>query len=115
MGRSFPQQRLRRAAILVLAAGLSTAGAIYLTATDPAENELVAGFRTSKAYRHDLEAYGGKLNVVAGDLGRWFESLWQGEGLAGTVAVLTVALAALLWYLSRPLPPPEDPMAPRHG
>ena len=31
----------------------------------------------SKLYRHNLEVYGGKLNVIMDDFRRWFVGLWQ--------------------------------------
>ena len=50
----------------------------------------------TKLYRHDLEVYGGRANVLADDFREWFAGLWHGRNLAFTVAVLTV-LAALAW------------------
>ena len=47
--------------------------------------------------------YGGTANVMATELREGFDRLWHGRALAGTLAVLTlaVALAAYL-LLSRP-------------
>jgi hypothetical protein len=62
----------------------------------------------TKLYRHDLEVYGGRANVLADDFREWFAGLWHGRTLAFTVAGLTV-LAALAWRFvsaSPAVPPP---------
>jgi hypothetical protein len=102
-----PRRRLVAAAILLF--GLGSALVIFVTAApDPAS---APGGRPedSKQYLRDMELYGGKANVLASEYRQWFESLWQGRRLAGTVVALT--LAALLFFLvaSTPLPPGADP------
>ncbi len=45
----------------------------------------------SKMYRHNLEVYGGKLNVIMDDFRSWFGDLWHGKSLAviiGGTAIL---------------------------
>jgi hypothetical protein len=92
------KKRLDIAARLVLVAGAIASTAIYLTASQEEQNALVSEFRDSKAYRHELEVYGGKLSVVSDELTRWFSSLWQGETLAFTVAFVSTAVALLLFW-----------------
>ena len=46
-----------------------------------------------------LELYGGKINVLAVELHQWLASLWRGKALAYTLAVLTLMLSALLWFI----------------
>ena len=42
---------------------------------------------------------GGKMALVASDMNRRFSSLWQGQQLAFTVLIITVAVAAA-YYLT---------------
>lgn len=95
------KKRLERSAWLTLLAGGLASTAIYLTASPDEQNGLVEGFRGSKAYRHELEAYGGKLIIVSNELIYWFSSLWQGETLAFTVAFIALSIALLLFCSSR--------------
>ncbi len=98
------QRRLYLAAAAILLAGLGSAFAIYLAAEDTAPSDLVIEFESSKAYRHELELYGGKLNVLASDLMAWFDGLWHGRALAFTVAAITVAVAAGVFLVAHQLP-----------
>ncbi len=62
----------------------------------------------SKQYLRQMEEYGGKANLLASELRKWFDSLWHGRRLAATVTCLTFLF--LLFYLvgSTPLPPSLD-------
>jgi len=96
------------ASAAVLALGLCAAAAIYVMAGDDADNavgyEVINGVaypvapEDSKAYQRQLERFGGKANVLAAELNRWFAGLWHGKPLAFTVACLSIA-AALALYL----------------
>ena len=103
--------RLRRNAVsaAVLAAGLVAAAVIRLTATPPPPDPLGDQAATSKKYLREMERFGGKANVVASEYREWFDGLWQGKRLAGTVAVLSVLLAAILFVALTPLPPADRP------
>jgi len=92
------KKRLDIAARLVLLTGVVASTAIYLLATPDEQNLLVNEFQDSKAYRHELEAYGGKLSIVSDELARWFSSLWHGENLAFTVAFVSTAVALLFFW-----------------
>jgi multisubunit Na+/H+ antiporter MnhB subunit len=98
------KKRLVQSAWLVLAGGAVASAAIYLTAATNGQNSLQEGFRGSKVYRHELEAYGGKLSLVSDELTSWFASLWQGETLAFTVAAIAADSAFLLLWLARRIP-----------
>jgi hypothetical protein len=43
-------------------------------------------------------ALGGKFAVLTAEFNDWFASLWHGRALAGTVAVLAVAIAAACFW-----------------
>ena len=72
---------------------------LYVTASPPPPHPLGYDPFASKKYVHDLELYGGKINVLAVELHQWLASLWRGKALAYTVAVLTLMLASLLWFI----------------
>ena len=99
-----PQKRLHLMAALILVVGLGAALAIYLTAEDPVENELIYAFEHSKKYVRDLELYGGKLNVMANELSRWFDGLWQGTSLAYTVACISLIVSGGIRIVAQYLP-----------
>jgi len=104
--------------IVVLALGLSAAAVIYATADDEADNtmgyEIVNGVAypvatpNTKRYRHELERYGGKMAVVTDEFGNWFAGLWHGRPLACTLAVLTVALAGVIFLVAYRFTPDRD-------
>jgi hypothetical protein len=86
------------AAILLI--GLSSSVLIYLSAENYSERvlgyEMLGGSVypimpvDSKKYRHDLELYGGKANVLADEFISWFNGLWHGKSLAFTLACITI-------------------------
>ena len=45
----------------------------------------------SKAYRHQIERFGGKMAVFADEFGRWIKRLTTGRWLAALIALLSVA------------------------
>lgn len=54
-------------------------------------------------YKHDLELYGGKLNVLADQFMRWFAGLWHGRSLAFTVACITVVISLVFFFVAHNL------------
>lgn len=88
------QTRLYLVAALILLVGLGAAALIYLTAGNGSDSSMVEDFQNSKRYIHDLELYGGKMNVLMDQFHRWFAGLWQGKSLAFTVACITLAISS---------------------
>jgi len=90
-------------AAIILLVGSGSAILIYLTAENDSESalgyEVAGGYvypirpEDSKVYRHDLELYGGKANVLASEFMRWFVGLWHGRSLAFTVACITIFIS----------------------
>ncbi|HEV8117438.1 MAG TPA: hypothetical protein VGQ32_02875 [Thermoanaerobaculia bacterium] len=112
-----PEERLRAATRGIVIAGFAAAVILYITAGPPPQNPLGYDPLQTKAYRHELEVFGGKANVIVAEFQDWFESLWHGRQLAYTVAVLSI-LAAYLFQLTVRLiqadpeePEPPDPMS----
>ena len=68
-------------------AGFATAVVIYFVNAAPDD---ASGYRLedSKKYVREMEIYGGKMNLLASELGNWFGGLWHGRSLAFTVAVI---------------------------
>jgi hypothetical protein len=104
--------RRRLKAIAILVAGLGSALVIFLTATAAPANPLGYEPEDTKRYIREMEVYGGKANVLASEFRKWFEGLWHGRSLAGTVVFLTLLCLLFYLFVSTPLPPEED-AAPR--
>jgi hypothetical protein len=100
------RKRVISAAILLV--GLASAVAIWIAnpdAPDTTEEQL----ENTKKYLRAMETYGGKANLLASDLRRWFDGLWHGRTLAYTVAVLTLlVLVAYRLATMQLLPDDED-------
>jgi hypothetical protein len=91
--------------------GLGLAVFLYVTAAAPPPYPLGYDPFTSKKYVHELELYGGKINILAVELQQWLASLWRGKALAYTIAVLTLMLASLLWFIGSRAASPLEPQA----
>lgn len=105
------KSRLYLIAVIILLTGLGGAAVIYFTAADNSNDVLgyeMAGGNVypvtpedSKVYMHNLELYGGKINVLANELTRWFQGLWHGKSLAFTIAFITVITSFCLFLIAR--------------
>jgi len=93
---------LRRCSLItagILAAGLGSAIVIYCTAGEQPENPF-AEYENSKRFLNAVERMGGKTSVLANDMGNWFSRLWQGQQLAFTIAVITLVVAAVYYFIA---------------
>lgn len=102
------QRAMRFLAAAILACGLSAAAVVFVTTPSEDENAdrlLVRNAENSRKYQLELRRIGGKAAVAAAQFDEWFDSLWHGRRLAGTLAVISVA-GALLCLLAARLPPP---------
>ena len=109
---------LSLASVIILAAGLAASLVIYQRAGSEAKS--VLGYEgtdgslypvmpgDSKQYERGMELYGGKANLLADRLRRWFLGLWQGRSLAVTVAVTAVVVSLGLFFWANFLLPPPD-------
>ncbi|HZC77470.1 MAG TPA: hypothetical protein VE258_06955 [Ktedonobacterales bacterium] len=97
---------MKRLALVVLIAGLAAGAAVYLLAEEPeATAYVIVGDTaypvdpsTSKAYRRQLERYGGKAALLFDDINSWIAARFQGKQLGVTIAAASAA-AALIMYL----------------
>lgn len=86
-------------AVTILLAGCIGSVIIYVTAESPSENPFEE-FEHSKRFTRSVEVIGGKMALVANDMSKWFSSLWQGQQLAFTVVIITVAIAAAYYLIA---------------
>ncbi len=117
-GKILPRRtRLNLISAIILVIGLGGAALIYHRAANLPGG--ASGYETadgtilpmmpedSKMYRHNLEVYGGKMNVMMDDFRRWFVGLWQGKSLALIIACTTIIISYGFFYaanyLSQPL------------
>src|SRR5713226_915557 len=100
-----PEESIRFGTRAILVIGFAAAALIYLTAQPPPGNPLGYDPLDTKKYLHDLEVYGGKANVIAAEFREWFASLWHGERLAFTLAVITVIAAFAFKFFATRLQP----------
>lgn len=98
---------LQLVGVCVLVAGLVTALLIYRSADDT-DNEgqvyefvggeaYVTSVRETKAYRHELERFGGRASLLADDFKHWLASLWGAKGVAGLVAAAAILLTRVFF------------------
>jgi hypothetical protein len=102
---------------IILLVGFVGAAFIYRTAANAPNNVLgyVEGDGSvypvmpedSKTYLRDMELYGGKANVLADELRRWFAGLWHGKSLAYTIACVSALLALGVFSAAARLPDEE--------
>ena len=86
--------RARRVAWVLLAAGLTAAAVLYLRAK-PVPPDALGDMMDAKRSVRELQQYGGGLNMLLVQFLNWFEGLWEGRSLAGMVALLSAAAAAI--------------------
>jgi hypothetical protein len=97
----------RRAVVFgILAVGWAAALVVYLTAAPPDNSADDA--EATKQYLYQMERVGGKANSFASGIRLWFDALWHGRRLAGTVAFLTLVVAGGYLFATLPLPGRAD-------
>jgi hypothetical protein len=94
--------------VIILVIGLASAAWIYQRAGNTPYGALGYEFadgtiypimpQDSKMYRHNLEVYGGKFNVMLDDFRRWFLGLWHGKSLAFMIAGASLIISCGLFY-----------------
>jgi hypothetical protein len=100
--------RLRLISATILMIGFGSAISIYLTVDSAPGNPLGYEPEDSRQYLREMEIYGGKANVLASELRRWFNGLWHGKRLTLTVACITALLASAFWLVAAQLPSDDE-------
>jgi hypothetical protein len=91
-----PQAALRLAAAVILLVGWGSAWVIYLAADAVPEDPVLEQMQNSKMIRRDLQIYGGKMNLLSYDAGRWFSRHSHGQALWLPIAALSGLTALVL-------------------
>lgn len=94
---SLDTSRFRSIAVLIFFIGMLSSIVIFFTDHPASENFLGYDPTDNKMYLHDLQVFGGKINIIAVEFTRWFYGLWQGKTLSYTVALITVVVASIFW------------------
>lgn len=103
------RSELQLIAAIVLIAGLAAGVGVYVFAEDEqsATSYVIVGDSaypvdpsSTKAYVRELERFGGKAAVIFDEFNRWFAARWQGKALGLTVAWISIAAAALIYWIS---------------
>jgi hypothetical protein len=92
--------RLNLIAFVISLVGLGSAVIIYLTFENPPER-IFSAYEQSKMFRHEMEAAGGKLNMLTSDFMIWFDGLWHGKPLAFTIGWITVIISIMILYIAQ--------------
>jgi len=87
------------ASIMTFFIGASLSLYIYLTSQDVPES-VFYDYEHSKRYRHEMEAAGGKLNIVLNEMYQQFLRLFEGRALALFVAVITLMASISLIFIA---------------
>jgi hypothetical protein len=96
--RSPWQKRWYLAGTGVLAGALIAAALIFASAAPP--DDAVSFYSAvDPRYQIELQRIGGNAAVLMAQLHQWFDGLWHGRALAGTVAVLGIAVAGACFFI----------------
>jgi hypothetical protein len=95
---------------IILVVGLASAAFIYQRAVNDPYGEVtdetmhLIMLQNSKLYRHNLEVFGGKLNVIMDDFRRWLTELWHGKSLAFIIVCISIIISVGFFYTANYLP-----------
>ncbi|WGS53821.1 hypothetical protein LFL96_22520 [Paraburkholderia sp. D15] len=96
--RLSPRKRFYMAGAAILIVSLIAAAMLYAVAPPP--DSAVSQYSIADPrYQIELQRIGGNAEVLMAQLHDWFDGLWQGTALAGTVAVLGVAMAGACFFI----------------
>lgn len=101
----------------ILFVGLISAALIYLFAPDGGGADPAGEIASGRVYEYNIERIGGKATVYAARFNRWLAGLWHGRPLAYTVAVLSVAIALVCFWVAHMVfvRSPSEPDEGREG
>ena len=88
-------RNVQRFGLAVIAIGLIAAAAVHFTAGADADTDALAQQREMR----ELARLGGTATVQTVKFNRWLGSLWHGERLAGTLAVLGLLVGGACWKI----------------
>jgi hypothetical protein len=88
---------VQRLGLGIIALGLIAAAAVYLVAGADADGDADPVARQREM--RELERLGGTASVQTVKFQQWVDSLWHGERLAGTLAVLGLIVGGTCWKI----------------
>jgi hypothetical protein len=91
-----PHRRVRLAGLFVLVAGWIAAAIVLVAAARAGDDDAPPAARGET---RTLERIGGQAVVRTVAFDRWFASLWQGERLGWTLAVLSLVIGGACFYV----------------
>ena len=92
--------RIRYCGMAVLIVGLVSAALIYIFASGDGNPDPTAEITNARTYEYNVERLGGMAAVYMDRFNRWLAGLWHGKALAGTMAVLAIAIALLCFWVA---------------
>ena len=95
-------ERIYYSGVAILIVGLIGAALIYVFAADTAKSVEIR-FTNPRAYEFQIERLGGKATVYALRINEWLGRLWHGRQLAFTVAVPSIAIALICFWVANRL------------
>jgi len=100
-------RKINRISLLILLLGFAAAAAIWGTIPPPETDAWRDDPLNQKRTRRQLVMIGGKANQLSADFIEWFGSLWEGQNLAYTVAVLTLVTTSGFRFVAVRMEPKE--------
>ena len=88
-------RNVQRLGLAVLAIGLIAGAAVYITASADPDADAIAQQREMR----QVERLGGTATVQTVKFNLWLGSLWHGERLGATLAVLGLLVGGACWKL----------------
>ena len=88
-------RNVQRLGLAVIAFGLIAGAAAYITASADPDADAIAQQREMQ----QVERLGGKATVQTVKFNLWLGSLWHGERLAGTLALLGLVVGGACWKI----------------
>ncbi len=111
----FDTTLFRKLSYALFAIGMAASTIIYFVASPAPENPFGYDPLYTKKYLHDLEVYGGTLNIISAEFMQWFGGLWHGHNLAYTVAFMTLIVSCLFWAIGSPENHPAENGSGKNG
>ncbi len=86
---------VRRIGLALAVAGLVAGAIVYVSASSSADGDPVAQQREMR----ELERLGGTASVQTVKFNQWMASLWHGQRLAFTLALLGLVVGGACWHV----------------
>ncbi len=86
---------VQRIGFAIIVAGFVAGAGVYVSATADPEADAVVQQREMR----EVERLGGTATVQTVKFNHWLASMWQGQNLATTLAVLGLVLGGAFWWI----------------